>query len=454
MDHNGNGQSESEARLHSSLALTSPERSLDSSGAQSRRASVTEGDIMPLRKHRVQFGESVQIPSERPLGVRREASSFGRLEGSSKPMPTALIHHSHPRQESRSHIPQVTDASIDITETPPQSPTKPPVGKFSLGLGDSDLEDVTEEAKDDEGETQGLDEKEASQRTARSRAEGLSRSLRGQRSRHVHSSQSSMAGSPPASPPDSPTYTTNKPLDLHSIPLEKLAKRRKKFGVEEESESEDEDHEESGMTPTQRRIRRLKATVADLIGAHHTPGESESLYRVKAANSGNTSGQVTPIDEHGDSVEYVERPPQYRRGVLGSLMHLYHQEEGGGGGLGFRSTHTSPAASGASTPVHKPPLWYKDDSNQSSTSSLTGLLNTSKHMIHLGGSPAESQQRPLRRPRASQIKKVKYRRPKQETVVHISRHIEEQLARYNYLVKLCRALMDYGAPTHRLEGTL
>ncbi|MCJ1246405.1 hypothetical protein MMC30_003612 [Trapelia coarctata] len=444
-------QSESGSRRYSSLPLASQEQSADSSGIPSRRASITDNDAKPLkeRKHRVQFGDNVHIPSE------REASSFGRLEGA-KPMPTALIHQGHTRQGSRPTVSQVTDdASIDITEVLSQSPAKPSLGKFSLGSDDSDLEDITDDTINHTGESQEIYEKAVSQRTAHSRAQSLSRSLKGLGSQRTHSSRSSMARSPPASPLDSPTYTTNRPLDLNNIPLEKLAKKRKKFSVEDESDTEEEDPEESGMTPAQRRIRRLKATVANLVRAHNVSMDSESLFRVKAANSGNTSGHATPIDEHGDYVEYIERPSRYRTGVLGSLMRLYHRDEGAGGGLGVRSTHSSPTASGASTPAHKPPLWYKDDSNQSSTSSLTGLLHTSKHMVRPGGSPAESQQRtPLRRLRSSQVKKMRKMRPKRDEVIHISRHIEEQLARYHYLESLCKALIGYGAPTHRLEEYL
>jgi hypothetical protein len=452
MEHNNIEQSESSSCQPSSLPLTSQEQSINSSGALSRRASIAEGDVKPPKgkKLRVQFDESVHSPSERPVShVGGEASLLGSLAGA-KQMPTALINPGDTRQGSRSRFPQgADDASTDITELHSRPSTEPSLGKFSLGPDDSDLEDNTEENNNnDEEEIQTMDEKEMSQRIAHSRAESLSRSLRGQGSQHAQSSRNPTAGSPPESPPDSPIYATNKPLDLNNIPLEKLAKKRKKFSVEDESDTEDEEDDEPGMTPAQRRIRRLKAAVASLIGAHHKSIDSGSLFRVEAANSGNTSGHVTPIDEHGDPVEYIERPSRYRTGVLSSLMRLY-DDEGAGGGLGFRSAHTSPTPSGTGTPVHKPPLWYKDEGNRSSTASLTNMLHTSKD-----GSPAESQPRPpLRRQWSSQLKKVRGKRPKHDSVIHISNHIEEQLARYNYLIKLCKALMEYGAPTHRLEGT-
>lgn len=344
MEHNNIEQSESSSCQPSSLPLTSQEQSINSSGALSRRASIAEGDVKPPKgkKLRVQFDESVHSPSERPVShVGGEASLLGSLAGA-KQMPTDLIDPGHTRQGSRSRLPQgADDASTDITELHLRPFTKPSLGKFSLGPDDSDLEDNTEENDDDE-ERPTMDEKEMSQRTAHAWAESLSRSLREQGSQHAQSSRNPTAGSPPESPPDSPTYATNKPLDLNNIPLEKLAKKRKRFSVEDESDTEDEEDDEPGMTPAQRRIRRLKAAVASLIGTHHKSTDSGSLFRVKAANSGNTSGHVTPIDEHGDPVEYIERPSRYRTGVLGSLMRLY-DDEGAGGGLGFRSAHLANA---------------------------------------------------------------------------------------------------------------
>jgi uncharacterized membrane protein YjjP (DUF1212 family) len=42
-------------------------------------------------------------------------------------------------------------------------------------------------------------------------------------------------------------------------------------------------------------------------------------------------------------------------------------------------------------------------------------------------------------------------RPKIAEEIRITVHIAETIARQKYLMKLCRALMEYGAPTHRLE---
>ena len=45
----------------------------------------------------------------------------------------------------------------------------------------------------------------------------------------------------------------------------------------------------------------------------------------------------------------------------------------------------------------------------------------------------------------------KITKPRLEDEIRITVHIAETLSRQKYLLKLCRALMSYGAPTHRLE---
>ena len=328
---------------------------------------------------------------------------------------------------------------------------------FSLGSPEStDLGDATEYLRDGEDDFDDTDEKTASQRTAHSRAESLSRALREEDSGHVRSAPSSAAGSPPRSPPGLPAQAVHIPLDDLNRRLMKT-KKRNKFAIDEDTESEDEqDRSNSSRT----RLRRLKKSVKTLVRAHHASGDSDSLFRVRAARDfGLDSGQVTPIDSHGNPVEYPRKAINYRRGILGSLMRLYHDEIPSSfsshENLLHRSAPNSPIASGTNTPKVKPAKWYKDESNHSSSASLFAKATTA--MAEPAASPALTQSRPTaRRSRSSTtFDRIplpgKKRRQKSEEVIHIRFHIEEQIVRYNYLVKLCKALMSYGAPSHRLE---
>jgi uncharacterized membrane protein YjjP (DUF1212 family) len=51
-------------------------------------------------------------------------------------------------------------------------------------------------------------------------------------------------------------------------------------------------------------------------------------------------------------------------------------------------------------------------------------------------------------------KKIQHAKDRRHEEIKITKHIAETLARQKYIITLCRALMDYGAPTHRLEEYL
>ncbi|TGZ81659.1 DUF1212-domain-containing protein [Ascodesmis nigricans] len=154
--------------------------------------------------------------------------------------------------------------------------------------------------------------------------------------------------------------------------------------------------------------------------------------------------------EHPD--EYVPKPKQYRHGVLGSLLALYNDDH-----HHHRSRTpgvTTPTSSGRTTPK-----WYSKSVN-SSTASLGQLLAASGTALGGAASPAAGvkaprprlKHRPLSGTFADKIKNLS--KPNIGDEIRISIHIADILARQRYILKLCRALMLYGAPTHRLEEYL
>ncbi|KAL8383686.1 hypothetical protein RB595_010743 [Gaeumannomyces hyphopodioides] len=204
--------------------------------------------------------------------------------------------------------------------------------------------------------------------------------------------------------------------------------------------------------------------------------------------SGVRSGAATPTHEQADGDEYVPRPGRYHGGILGTLLKLYN-ESGGNSGRSTPGTATpnvvtpnaSPPGSAApSTPASPRPsrpssgIWSSiyggpsspGDHKRQSQSALGELMKSTstlmapgssmysesvadkigKEPVHLspkkrrsglfGGSP-----KPPKPPKPSQADKR----------IRITKHIAQILSRHKFLVKLCRALMSYGAPTHRLE---
>ena len=476
MDPNNTGSPE--VHQQSSQEQSSQEPSAESSRANSRRGSTTDGETKPRGRHRVRFNSTVNSnnsPLHNPeSGTWTEDSTQTRL-GVSKPLPSArsLVSDTHSGKRASLLGQDISLATVGATpllarsvgkspdrssiRLPARSPTKQHVSGFSIGPPEStDLGDATDYLRGDGDDINSTDEKTTSQRTARSRAEILSRALRKEDSGHVHSASSSATGSAPGSPPGLPGRAVHIPLDDLNRRLMKKEKRNK-FAIDEDTESEDE---EDRSNPSKSRLRQLRKSVKNLIRAHHASGDSDSLFRVSAATDfGLDSGQITPIDNHGNPVEHSRKAIKYRRGVLGSLMKLYHDEVPGGfsshENLLHRSAPTSPIASGSNTPRAKPAKWYKDESNHSSSASLFAKATTA--LAEPGASPAMNQSRPTtNRSRSSTtFDRIplpgKKRKQKSEEVVHIRFHIEEQVVRYNYLVKLCKALMQFGAPSHRLE---
>ncbi|KAJ6138712.1 hypothetical protein N7471_005198 [Penicillium samsonianum] len=149
---------------------------------------------------------------------------------------------------------------------------------------------------------------------------------------------------------------------------------------------------------------------------------------------------------------------RYRSGGGGVLSHLIKLQGGqqqGAGGQSRTSTDSSRSAesapSGAPTPTPKkgkPLKWYKKPQN-TSTSTLIG-----------GGADSFSgASTPVSRDILSQASK---RRDKEggggggrnvrlEDEIRVTVHIAEIICRQRYIMQLCRALMLFGAPTHRLE---
>jgi len=132
----------------------------------------------------------------------------------------------------------------------------------------------------------------------------------------------------------------------------------------------------------------------------------------------------------------------------------------------------SEGSSGQMTPRNKRPKWYKNQQGQwNSTGSLGKLMESSFQAAAAGGAAPEAvvQRRPSLKSRASSGRLSAYemfRHP----ITHIRNissssnlhreadaymgDIVQRLASQDYIVEMCKALMAYGAPTHRLEEFL
>ncbi|KAF7559521.1 hypothetical protein G7046_g4635 [Stylonectria norvegica] len=206
-------------------------------------------------------------------------------------------------------------------------------------------------------------------------------------------------------------------------------------------------------------------TAAENLVRSHTKKGRRDFYFQDA--QGSSSGTTTPVLQQNYTHDYVPRPSKYRGGILSSLLKLYHDDKGGTGSSGMNtpltpgtplmtplaSPHPSPPssrpASSLGIPQSRPSsgiFKYHHRSQQNSTSSLalTELMKSSS----MFAAPASSE---ISGNWTEKLKKEHPRPPKKKDKNRITVHIAGIISRHRYLLKLCKALMMYGAPTHRLE---
>lgn len=242
-------------------------------------------------------------------------------------------------------------------------------------------------------------------------------------------------------------------------------------------------------------VNRLRSGRIPNLGSSLSPG-GDDIDEHPAV----LSGTVTPTADR-DPDNYVAPPQHYRDGILTNLLKLYESQQAGDGESG-RETPQTPRSPRARSPTRPKrswspgwltpqylttkPRWYTHSASPSTTS-LNGALSpgrpaspTRDDRTDPDGRPASaaagepSSAGPPRRPPMPRSKssgmlsnaarkitssapanaarnKMTPRRPRLEDEIRITVHIAEVLARQRYMLKLCRALMQFGAPTHRLE---
>lgn len=378
---------------------------------------------------------------------------------------------------------------------------------------EEDDEDKSGQASEEDADVD-MVEKAISQQSAQDRAERLSRLMGSHSAPGSHrtsperrqNSHDARARSPSPSPTSSLDFRGGMPFDPDQLPLKKLKTPRKKFGIEDSTDEEDDDKSDKPPEGAGKKKNRYYEAAARLV-KDHTKKESPRLFRVQAESPDSRSGVQTPIYER-DPHTYVPRPKKYREGYLSSLLKLYN-EEGVGSALAHipagpeavtRAAHRrdsnilpliepkphgqiqavtprttpgtspviSPAASGTSTPKGKHQKWYYKNPKSQSTGALSDLVSSSSVLAQPGAAKhtsAASNEQSAVRPKAKQkhssgnaidtlgnLLSGKKRRQSRQSSVSIHVNMAETVKRQAYLQNICRCLMQYGAPTHRLEG--
>ncbi|OAA37890.1 DUF1212 domain membrane protein Prm10 [Metarhizium rileyi] len=216
-----------------------------------------------------------------------------------------------------------------------------------------------------------------------------------------------------------------------------------------ENESDQAALKEEAYNLVRSHTRRFASTAANTFSA-----DEEAIV---------DSADVQPSHMNGglyDGVYNVPPPQQYRGSVLSQLLKLYKPAESSSHGAHHARSwsFSSPGAgtppsleSGTATPTTRK-KWYEVNRSQDTLANLveasTRLANPSKHAPE-PKSPAKKRPGVKRRSSSNRLSAFW-----QKEEARITVHIAETLSRQGYIIKLCRALMLFGAPTHRLEEYL
>ncbi|KAK6329661.1 hypothetical protein TWF696_003534 [Orbilia brochopaga] len=181
--------------------------------------------------------------------------------------------------------------------------------------------------------------------------------------------------------------------------------------------------------------------------------ESADATQVAGRPNRPQSGLETPSPE-----DFHNTLPAYKPGVLATLLKLA-QDTGSELPTAFkrrsqsgRPAETPPSGSGAVTPK-----WYKP----CHTGTAALLAGTSAQLAdaYVGLSGGDNQPIRLAKPERAHPTGIanvlgRFGKTRGEDEIKLRFHIAHTLQKQKYLLQLCKALMLYGAPTHRLEEYL
>ncbi|CAG8213030.1 unnamed protein product [Penicillium salamii] len=154
-------------------------------------------------------------------------------------------------------------------------------------------------------------------------------------------------------------------------------------------------------------------------------GILSQLLKLQATQTGSSSRASSVITDDSDSETQVSSGTNTpRKGSLSPLI-----------------TPSAPT-SGSATPRKEKLKWYKKPNHHSTASLVNASMNLSS--ASLPGAVDAAAGLPSKR-------KKNKRKTRLEDEIRVTVHIAEIIARQRYIMQLCRALMRYGAPTHRLE---
>lgn len=168
---------------------------------------------------------------------------------------------------------------------------------------------------------------------------------------------------------------------------------------------------------------------------------------------GDQPNDVIDSDGYDDFVEstaYVAPPTRVRGGVLGSLLKLYQNEEINSNYSSVSLDEHSASESATVTPSLTPTNSRLKLPKAANLKKLKNLPHRKSTAELTDGSKSDLPSFKNTRPKGKKNRMPKFKK-KMATEAKITVHIADLLQRHRFILRMCKALMLYGAPTHRLE---
>lgn len=182
-------------------------------------------------------------------------------------------------------------------------------------------------------------------------------------------------------------------------------------------------YQRSGQTTPEGTIRDY-ASRRRSSGLAGGSGILSQLLKLHASQTGSSSRPESVIEDSDSDTQVSSGATTPKKGSLSPSMP------------------PSMPTSGAATPRKEKLKWYKKSAHHSTSSLVDASMNLSRPSLPAA---AHDALQPTKRHRKNK------RKTRLEDEIRVTVHIAEILARQRYIMQLCRALMRYGAPTHRLE---
>lgn len=206
---------------------------------------------------------------------------------------------------------------------------------------------------------------------------------------------------------------------------------------------------------------------------------SKATYYIPNNADWNVSEEPQYADNlDGGDAEYIAPPDKVRGGVLSSLLKLYEQQGYDQSGSKLHSSTITPTGDSNSSFIDARTLTDKlksyagyNPDNESIHRRAESFIDLRKFKPTEGTGYKQAPPRPAsttnlpsfnrtqkprpEKPKATRVKNnILPKKRKEQARAKITVHIADVLQRQAFILRMCKALMLYGAPTHRLEEYL